>query len=64
MSVKYIQLITKIRLSAHSLVIEKGSMIYLVTYNAKIMYFCKLDFEDEYHFLKNPLCIMSIGNLI
>lgn len=56
MSVKYVQLITKKRLSAHSLVIEKGIFTYSSTMQ-RLCIFCKLDFEDEYHFIfKSSLC--------
>lgn len=49
-AVKYIQLITRYRLSAHSLMIEKGRFTQLPK-EQRLCIFCHLDVEDEYHFI-------------
>ena len=52
---KYIQLITKYRLSAHLLMIEKGRFTHIPREN-RFCFCCQMEVEDEYHFiLKCPL---------
>ena len=49
-ALKYIQLITKYRLSAHLLMIEKGRFTQLAR-EQRLCIFCHSDVEDEYHFI-------------